>query len=202
MMKKLISIDLVPMEYRAKDLGFPYMPIKEIIEFCSQQGAVDIIETLVPLIRRVPSDETDESVSKVTQAFNKKQFALQMSGARVIECPSKISSSSASGYKQSDDQRLMLTTLMLAMKLRPRYLMLFAADGDFAPLVEVLRGEGIRTEIVAPLDTLASELKRHATRVIDYDAMLREIRQRYWNGPLARTGHSEEEGEPDAPDEA
>ena len=175
MIKKLIAIDLVPMEHRAQAFGLPYMPITEIIRHCSE-GDTDIIETLVTLTRRTPEKDSEESLAKVTQQFNRKKYALQLAGARVIECPSKFSHG---GYKQSDDQRLMLTTLMLAMKLKPDYVMLFAGDGDFAPLVEVLRGEGIRTEIVAPLNILAGELRRHAARVIDFDAMLKMIIEKY-----------------------
>ena len=175
MIKKLIAIDLVPMEHRAQALGLPYMPITEIIRHCSE-GNTDIIETLVTLTRRTPEKDSEESLAKVTQQFNRKKYALQLAGARVIECPSKFSHG---GYKQSDDQRLMLTTLMLAMKLRPDYVMLFAGDGDFAPLVEVLRGEGIRTEIVAPLNILAGGLRRHAAKVIDFDAMLKMIIEKY-----------------------
>ncbi len=181
MLKKIIAIDLIPMEYHAKNFGFPFLPLKEIISCCSDAGTTDIIETLVPLVHRVPSDTSDESISKVTTAFVNKQYALQMSGARVIECTSKSSANSVSGYKQSDDQRLMLTTLMLCMKLRPDYLMLFAADGDFAPMVELLRCEGIRTEIVAPTDSLAGELKRHATKIHDFDDILTTIRDKYWD---------------------
>ena len=75
----------------------------------------------------------------------------------------------------------MLTTLMLCMKLKPDYLMLFAADGDFAPMVEILRSEGIRTEVVAPLDSLAGELKRYATRIYDFNEMLTTIKEKFWN---------------------
>lgn len=181
MLKKIIAIDLIPMEYHAKNFGFPFLPLTEIIAFCSDDGNTDIIETLVPLVHRVPNDTSDEAISNVTKAFVKKQYALQMSGARVIECSSKSSASSASGYKQSDDQRLMLTTLMLCMKLQPDYLMLFAADGDFAPMVELLRCEGIRTEVIAPADSLAGELKRHATKIHDFDTVLQTIKEQYWD---------------------
>ena len=181
MIRKILSIDLTPIEYHAKTFGFPYLPIAGIISCCRADGKTDVVETLVPLVRRVPSNFTDESISKVTTAFSHKQYALQLSGARVIECSSKSSASSASGYKQSDDQRLMLTTLMLCMKLRPDYLMLFAADGDFAPMVDILRSEGIRTEVVAPLDSIAAELKRYATKIHDLYEMFTIIREKFWN---------------------
>ena len=178
MVRKIISIDLNPMEYYAKSKGLPYLPIEDIIEIFKEHDKVDVIECLVPLVRRVPEDDSAEALSRVTQAFISKQYALQMSGARVIEAPSKPAGNN--GYKQSDDQRLMLTTLLLAMKLKPDYVTLFAADGDFAPMVEMLRTEGIRTEIVSPMDILAGELKKHAVRVIDFDDVIRKINNKVW----------------------
>ena len=63
----------------------------------------------------------------------------------------------------------------MALKLRPDFVLLFAADGDFAPMVELLRNEGIRTEVVAPLDMLATDLRRYASNVVDFDALLDSI---------------------------
>ena len=104
-----------------------------------------------------------------------KRLAMQLNGMNVIECPTKRSASSPSGFKQSDDIRLMLTTITMALKLRPDFVLLFAADGDFAPMVELLRNEGIRTEVVAPLDMLATDLRRYASNVVDFDALLDSI---------------------------
>ena len=52
------------------------------------------------------------------------------------------------GFKQSDDQRLVIATLSLALRLRPDFVVLAAGDGDFAPMVWELRNEGIRTEVL------------------------------------------------------
>ncbi|WP_077072942.1 NYN domain-containing protein [Mailhella massiliensis] len=176
MLRKLIAVDLLPMERRAKELGFPHIPLREIREVC-EADSVDVIEMLVTLPERQPEDDSPEALAKVRTQYINKRNALQSSGARVIECPSKRSQNSPSGFKQSDDQRLMLTTLMLAMKLRPDFVLLFAADGDFAPMVEILRGEGIRTEVVASPTMLASELIRQAVNTVDYDEMLQSIRR-------------------------
>lgn len=174
-MKKLISIDLIPAERVAKDLGFPYFPLKDFIALC-QEGDVDVIEVLCTLQRRVPDDDSAEAVAQVSQQFEAKRHALEMSGARVIECPAKRSASSPSGYKQSDDQRLMVTTLTLAMKLRPDFLTLVAADGDYAPMIEELRKEGIRTEVVASPRMLATDLKRVAVNHADLEELLRSLK--------------------------
>lgn len=176
MIRKIIAVDLLPMERRAKEFGFPYIPLKELHDMCAE-GDVDVIETLVTLPERQPENDTPEAVAKAHVQHVNKRNALQLSGARVIECPSKRSQSTPSGFKQSDDQRLMLTTLMLAMKLRPDFVMLFAADGDFAPMVELLRQEGIRTEVVASPTMLASELCRHAVNVVDYDELLKSVKR-------------------------
>lgn len=177
MKKKLVAIDLSPMEWRAREMGFQHLPVKEIVGLIEEEG-VDVIETLVTLPEKQPQDDTPEEKARVKDGYIRKKDALQLSGARVIECPSKRSQSEPSGFKQSDDPRLMLATLQCALKTRPDFVMLFAADGDFAPMVEMLRQEGIRTEVVAPLDRLATDLRRHAVRVINYDEMLGKIKKR------------------------
>ena len=174
-MKKLIAIDLIPAERRAKEKGHAYFPLKSFVEVCRQVD-VDVIEVLCTLQKRVPENDSAEAVAEVNQQFDNKRYALEMSGARVIECPAKRSQNSPSGYKQSDDQRLMITTLTLAMKLRPDFLMLVAADGDYAPMVEELRKEGIRTEVVASPSMLASDLKRVAVNVADLDEILNTLK--------------------------
>ncbi|WP_300718257.1 NYN domain-containing protein [uncultured Desulfovibrio sp.] len=173
-MKKLIAIDLLPAERRAKELGFPYFPLKGFVDLCSA-GEVDVIEVLCTLQRRVPDNDSAEAVAQVSQQFEAKRHALEMNGARIIECPAKRSPNSTSGYKQSDDQRLMITTMAVAMKLRPDFLTLVAADGDYAPMVEELRKEGIRTEVVASPTMLATDLKRTAVNVADLDELLRSL---------------------------
>lgn len=169
-----MAVDLIPCEKRAREKGYPYFPLKQLREMLAGEG-VDIIETLVTLQERVPFDDSPEEIAKNHTDRESKKFALQMSGARIIDCPAKRSPSSPSGFKQSDDQRLMLTTLTLALKLKPDFVLLFAADGDFAPMVEMLRAEGIRTEVVAAHDMLASELKCQAANIIDYDSLLDAI---------------------------
>lgn len=174
MLKKIIAIDLLPTELRAKQLGLPHLPMRPFIQLCEGEG-VDILEVLCTVQRRVPENDSPEAVAQASTHFENKRYALEMEGARVIECPAKRSPNSLSGFKQSDDQRLMVKTLTLAMKLRPDFVTLVAADGDYAPMVEALRDEGIRTEIVASLTMLASDLKRQAFNVVDLDELLQSI---------------------------
>ncbi|MDR1778072.1 MAG: NYN domain-containing protein [Desulfovibrio sp.] len=183
--RKLVAIDLLPTERRAKEMGFPYFPVQEFIACCAKEHAgehVDIIEALCTLQLRVPEDDTVEAMAQARQQFEKKRYALEMCGVRVIECPSKRSQNSPSGFKQSDDQRLMIRTLILSMKLRPDFVILVASDGDYTPMVEALRDEGIRTEVVASFPLLANDLRRHAVRVVDLDEVLDKILVRQRSG--------------------
>lgn len=175
MIRKIVSIDLLASEYCAtKDWGFPYFPLRQFVQYFRPDG-VDIIEVLCTVQRRVPENDSPEAIAQVDMQFKNKRFALEMEGARVIECPAKRSLSSQTGFKQSDDQRLMIKTLTLAMKLRPDFVTLVAADGDYAPMVEALRDEGIRTEVVASPKMLASDLRRHAFSVVDMDDVLQKL---------------------------
>lgn len=175
MIRKIVSIDLLASEYCAtKDWGFPYFPLRQFVQYFRPDG-VDIIEVLCTVQRRVPENDSPEAIAQVDMQFKNKRFALEMEGARVIECPAKRSLSSQTGFKQSDDQRLMIKTLTLAMKLRPDFVTLVAADGDYAPMVEALRDEGIRTEVVASPKMLASDLRRHAFSVVDMDEVLQKL---------------------------
>lgn len=173
---KIMAIDLAPAERRAVEKGATFFPLREFINYWIDEDGADIIETLVTLTRRVPEDDSPESIAQVNQQFERKRYALEMSGGRVIECPAKRSANTQSGFKQSDDQRLIIRTLSLAMKLKPDFLTLVAADGDYAPMVEALRDEGIRTEVVASSSMLASDLKRVAYSVVDLDDILDRIR--------------------------
>ncbi len=182
--RKLVAVDLVPSELCAKRKGFAFFPLREFLEWCRGDN-VDVIEALVTLQRRVPDNDSPAALAQTAQQFENKRYALEMSGARIIESPSKRSHNSPSGFKQSDDQRLMIKTLTLAMKLRPDFLVLVAADGDYAPMIEALRDEGIRTEVAASAEMLAGDLRRHAVRVLDLEAILEELKQRRLEAPPA-----------------
>lgn len=171
MIKKLLAIDLTPCGIVARDLGHPHFPVKEIRELIAGDG-VDLIETVVTLVERVP-DETPESIAANKVNFTRIQHALEEAGARVIPAPAKRQPDG--GFKQSDDQRLVIATLSYALRLRPDFVVLAAADGDFAPMVLALREAGIRTEVLARAQMLASDLRRAAFSVIDLDNVLNQI---------------------------
>lgn len=176
-MRKLIAVDFIPYEYRARELGCRYFPLQEIREIFSRNA--DIIEILVTLIRKIPENPRDyRSVCELYDGFQAKSHILESCGAKVIECPTKLITpedpSQQPFFKQSDDQRLMITSLMACMKLRPDYLVLFASDGDYTPMVEALRDEGIRTVVVASSHMLSKDLCRKAVQVIDFDMVIKE----------------------------
>jgi uncharacterized LabA/DUF88 family protein len=171
MIKKILAIDLTPCEIVARERGLQFFPIQTVRDLVAGEG-VDLIETLVTLVERVPEDNP-ESIAANKQNFTRKQHAMEDAGARVVAAPAKRLPDGS--FKQSDDQRLVIATLSLALRLRPDFLVLAAADGDFAPMVWELRNEGIRTEVMARPQMLASDLRRAAYSVIDLDAVLQQV---------------------------
>ena len=171
MIKKLLAIDSSPCDIVARELGYPHFPVRQVRETVTGDG-VDVIETYVTLVERVP-DDNPESIAANKINFTRIQHALEEAGARVIPAPAKRQPDG--GFKQSDDQRLVIATLSAALRLRPDFVVLAAADGDFAPMVWALRDAGIRTEILARPQMLASDLRRAAYSVIDLDAVLNQI---------------------------
>ncbi len=170
-LRKLIAIDTNYAERIAKSLGFRYLPVAEIIQEIGRDVGVDVIECLATVVERVPEDDSPEALASVVLQHRNKAFALSQLGVRVIRAPAKPLPDG--GYKQSDDQALMIAALSTSLRLRPDFLVLFAADGDFAPMVNELRYQGIRTQLVARDAELASELKAAAGgRVLDYQVML------------------------------
>lgn len=171
MIRKIFAIDLTPCEKVARERGAPYFPLQEVRELIAGDD-VDVIETLVTLVERV-ADDHPEAIATNAMNFTRKQHALEEAGARVIRAPAKRLPDG--GFKQSDDQRLIIATLSLALRLRPEFVVLAAADGDFAPMVWELRNEGIRTEVLARPQMLASDLRRAAYSVIDIDDVLNTV---------------------------
>ena len=173
-LRKVLAIDAQYAERVAHDLDLPYFPVRGLRELMSRDGGVDVIETLYPVIQRVPEDDSPEAVATAIHQLEQKRFALEMAGARVLVCPVKRSSN---GYKQSDDQRLMIATLSTCLRLRPDFLTFVGADGDYAPMLWELREAGVRSEVVANANALASDLRRVAYGVIDLAAVLTTIHQ-------------------------
>lgn len=174
MLKKIIAIDAAYANYTSKSRGLQHFPVGSFRKVVQGDGNVDVIETLITLVRDVPDNDSAEALAEVTTQIDRTQYALEMNGCRVILCPAKRQV--GGGFKQSDDQRLMIATLSLCLRLQPDFLVLVAADGDYAPMIWELRSAGIRTEVVANNDALASDLKRAAYGIVDIDQVFQQIK--------------------------
>jgi hypothetical protein len=171
MIKKVIAVDSASVDWYAKEkFDMPYFPVDKFCDaVAGRDGEIDIIETLVTAIHKVPEDDSPESVATAHEQYASKVYALEMSGARVIECPMKRGTGA---YRNS---ALMVACLSTCLRLEPDYLVLVAGDGDYRPMVEELRINGIRTEVVSSMQTLSSDLKRVCVNVIDIDDVLESI---------------------------
>lgn len=181
MLKKVIAVDREYADRVAYKHGLRHFPIAEFRNAVERGlpsdserfDEVDVLEVLVSLVKRVAEADSPEAIAANEQNFRRISDALEMKGARVIACPA---TPQGGGFKQSDDQRLVVATLATCLDLRPDYLILVAGDGDFAPLVEELRLRGVRTEVVGDYASVASELRRKARAVIDLNEVLEQLK--------------------------
>ena len=175
MLRKIIGIDLAYANLAARGLGFQNWPCRPFRDYVA--GDEDQVLDMITALHRPPSsNDTAEEVARTAQQNARITYALEMSGCRVIPAPAKktpeVTADGRCVLKRSDDQVLMIELALVCMKLRPDFLTLVGADGDLAPLVAGLRREGVRTEVVADSDALASDLKRVAYNVIDLRDLL------------------------------
>jgi uncharacterized LabA/DUF88 family protein len=171
MLRKIIAVDLAYARRIAVEQGLPHFPA-EFREVVQGDDGVDLLESLIFVGKPVPASDTPEDVAAASEQTQRLSYALEMHGWRTVICPAKRS---GDGFKQSDDARLVIESLVLCMRLRPDFFVLFAGDGDFAPLVWALRGEGIRTEVVASASSLASDLRRAAYGVIEAEPLFQAM---------------------------
>lgn len=171
MLRKILAVDHAYARRIAVEQGHPHFPaaLREVVE---GDDGVDLVESLIFIAKPVPSSDSPEDVAAVSEQTERLSYALEMHGWRTVVCPAKRS---GEGFKQSDDARLVIESLALCLRLRPDFFVLFAGDGDFAPLVWALRAEGIRTEVVASPANLASDLRRAAYGVIEAERLLQAL---------------------------
>ncbi len=174
----LLAIDGAFLTNVARQFGLPHISPAAVRGFLGSQD-FDVLETFTTLIREVPDSLDDRQVGEKQNLFAKRRHALEMAGATVIPCPSRRMEG---GYKQSDDQRLVVKALSFCLRVRPRFLCLAAGDRDYIPLVEELRSEGVRTLLLTHRDFCSYDLERICWQVrqiedgIDIDAARAEIR--------------------------
>lgn len=174
MITRILGIDLAYANIKAQTLGFPHFPCRAVRDVVAGE-ADQILDTIVALHRPPPGSDEPEEVARVAQTHIRVTHGLEEQGCRVVTAPAKRSrQNGGDGIKRSDDQVLMIELAIVCMKIRPTFLTLCAADGDYAPLVAGLRREGIRTEIIADADSLASDLRRVAYSVIDMRELLND----------------------------
>lgn len=155
-MQNIIGVDSQFVYHTLKRPGqkteFPYLKLRDLVE----EGGNHVLEIFAPVIRMTPLNESAEAIAKSSLDFHNVRRALEAQGVNVIEAPSKPS---GYGVKHSDDQRLMIRLALSCTRLKPDFLVLVAADGDYAPLVWGLREEGIRTKLISDPGSLAHELR-------------------------------------------
>ena len=171
MLKKILAVDHAYARRIAVEAGHPHFPA-EFRKLVEREDDVDLLESLIFVVKPVPASDSPEDVATVSEQTERLSYALEMNGWRTVICPAKRSGES---YKQSDDARLVIESLALCLRLRPDFFVLFAGDGDFAPLVWALRAEGIRTEVVASASNLASDLRRAAFSVVEAEPLFQAL---------------------------
>lgn len=171
MLRKLLAVDHAYARRIAIEKGHPHFPasFREVVQ---GDDRVDLLESLIFVIKPVPASDSPEDVATASEQTERLSYALEMNGWRTVICPAKRS---GDGFKQSDDARLVIECLALCLRLRPDFFVLFAGDGDFAPLVWALRAEGIRTEVVASAANLASDLRRAAYNVVEAEPLFEAL---------------------------
>jgi uncharacterized LabA/DUF88 family protein len=175
MLRKILAVDHAYARRIALDCGQPHFPaaFRDIVH---GDDGVDLLESLVFIVKPVPASDSPEDVATAAEQVERHCYAMEMNGWRTVVCPAKRS---GDGFKQSDDARLVIESLALCLRLRPDFFVLFAGDGDFAPLVWALRAEGIRTEVIASQANLASDLRRAAFSVIEAQRLFEALHEEH-----------------------
>ena len=174
-MKKIIGVDGRYALLKAREFCHPYFPYRPFRDFVAGDSD-QVVEMFVTAHQPPALSDDPEEIARLASTSQRLIHALQEQGCRVLPAPAKrtphLTADGRPALKSSDDQVLMIRLALTCMRLKPDFLVLVAADGDFAPLVMGLREEGVRTEIVADADALASDLRRVAFNWIDLRDLL------------------------------
>lgn len=152
-------------------------PFREFHDFIAGEHD-EVLEVFAPVIRFPPASLASEDISVANSNYSKMAYALQEQGVNVIEAPARMNRHTQE-VKHSDDQRLMIRLALTCARLKPDFLVLVAADGDYAPLVWGLREEGIRTKVISDPSVLSADLRLAAFSSSDLFRVIQQIeRQR------------------------
>ena len=181
----LVAIDGAFLTSVARQFGLPHISPATVCGFLEKNG-YDVLETFTTLIQEVPDTNDDRLVGEKQNSFEKRRRALEAAGVTVVPCPSRRMES---GFKQSDDQRLIVKALSFCLRVRPRFFCLAAGDRDYIPLVEELRSQGIRTILLTYRDFCSYDLERICWKtrqiedMLDLDAARAELRNEFRTDP-------------------
>lgn len=174
-MKIIIGVDtqFVFHALKAIDPSNKRFPFREFQDFIAGDSD-EVVEVFAPVIRFPPASQQMEDVVAADSAFSKMAFALREQGVNVIEAPARLIRQT-NEVKHSDDQRLMVRLALTCVRLKPDFLVLVAADGDYAPLVWGLREEGIRTKLITDPQVLSPDLRISVFSISDLHNVLMQI---------------------------
>ncbi len=155
------------------DIKFPYRDIVHLIE---REGG-DVLDIFAPVVRFPPQSDDPLDQLKSFEDTQRVSHALAQQGVHVIEAPARQmrDKSGREWLKHSDDQRLMIRLALVCARLKPDFLILIAADGDYAPLVWGLRQEGIRTKLITDPANLSPDLEAAAYSVSNLFSVLQQL---------------------------
>ena len=184
-MKYIVGVDAQFVRYALRNANWDtHVPYRELVNFLEENGD-EVLDIFAPAIRMPPATTGDSDIARSYEGFIRYSDALRQQGVNVIEAPARRNSEGA--LKHSDDQRLMIRLALSCMRLRPDFLVLVAADGDYAPLVWGLREEGIRTKLITDPAALASDLRAAVYSVSNSFNVLSTLGL----GPAAPVGEAE-----------
>jgi len=191
-MKYVVGVDAQFVRYTLRNANWDaHVPYRELVNFLEESGD-EVLDIFAPAIRMPPATMNDADIARSYEGFIRYSEALRQQGVNVIEAPAKRAAEGA--VKHSDDNRLMIRLALSCMRLRPDFLVLVAADGDYAPLVWGLREEGIRTKLITDPAACASDLRAAVYSVSNIFNVLGSL----GGGPIEAAPTPPLTGEPEA----
>lgn len=155
MSKCVMALDVTTFDSRAREMGFKHFPLREAKAYLEEEFDCDAIEIFIPLEKRAAREDIGETREKADAKFASKCFAMEMSGATVIEFSSRNKI-----HRNDDVHCFALYVLDYCLRVKPDFLILFAQEAGYSHLMKILRQNGIPTILVAFSRNLSNELKK------------------------------------------
>ena len=153
MLTLCVFLDYANINRSSKDRGIE-LDYGHLLNFLAEGRLLTEAFAYVPIDPRSPAamDET-----------------IELLWMRSFMVRSKIGKPNQDTYKCNFDVELAMDVVRVAEKIKPHIIVLASGDGDFVPLVEYVRGQGIRLEVAAFLNNTARELRLKCSGYIDLD---------------------------------